>query len=59
MTGAGGFINPFTIPKAAFWKLAHLRPNSVARFKKIDLAEANAMRRELDQLCRIETLLGA
>lgn len=56
---AGGFINPFTIPKAAFWKLAHLRPNSVARFKKIDLAEANAMRRELDQLCRIETLLGA
>ncbi|CAH2396520.1 5-oxoprolinase/urea amidolyase family protein [Mesorhizobium ventifaucium] len=55
---AGGFINPFTIPRAAFWKLAHLRPNTVVRFRKVDLAEANAMRRELDRRCRIETLLG-
>ncbi|MGN6304514.1 MAG: biotin-dependent carboxyltransferase family protein [Mesorhizobium sp.] len=55
---AGGFINPFTIPRAAFWKLAHLRPNAKVRFRKVDLAEANTMRRELDRRCRIETLVG-
>ena len=29
----GGFINPFTVPSAAFWKLGQARPGNVFRFR--------------------------
>ena len=41
----GGFINPYTIPSAAFWKLAQLRPGEKIRFKKITIEEARAERK--------------
>ena len=48
---AGGFINPYTVPSAAFWKLAQSRPNDVYRFRKVSVGEAQAARREIDALC--------
>lgn len=48
---AGGFINPYTVPSATFWKLAQSRPNDIYRFRKVSVGEAQAARREIDALC--------
>ncbi len=48
---AGGFINPFTVPSAAFWKLAQSKPNDIYRFHRISLEEAQELRRAIDKLC--------
>ena len=47
----GGFINPYTVPSAAFWKLAQTRPNDRYRFKTVNTDEAVALRDEIDRLC--------
>ncbi|MEZ5666285.1 MAG: biotin-dependent carboxyltransferase family protein [Alphaproteobacteria bacterium] len=46
----GGFINPYTVPTAAFWKLGQSKPGDVYRFKLTGVEEAQALRRELDRL---------
>lgn len=43
----GGFINPFTVASAAFWKLAQAKPGDVLNFRRIDRAEAGAMRAQI------------
>jgi len=53
----GGFINPYTVPSAAFWKLGQSRPGDVYRFKAVSVDEAQALRRTLDALCRESSLL--
>ena len=47
----GGFINPYTVPSAAFWKLAQSRPNDTYRFKSISLDAAQDMRRRINRMC--------
>lgn len=47
----GGFINPYTVISAAFWKLAQSRPGDIYRFKLVTLEHAQTLRRELDSLC--------
>src|SRR3990170_3256998 len=47
----GGFINPYTVPQAAFWKLGQSRPGEVYRFKAISVDEAQELRRKLNALC--------
>lgn len=47
----GGFINPYTVPTAAFWKLAQARPGDALHFVAITVAAAQALRRELDRAC--------
>jgi urea carboxylase len=44
----GGFINPFTVASAAFWKLGQARPAEKLRFKAVGIADAQALRRQLD-----------
>ncbi|MFE3839304.1 biotin-dependent carboxyltransferase family protein [Pseudogemmobacter sonorensis] len=44
----GGFINPFTVASAAFWKLAQARPGEVLRFRRIDRDGAARLRAALD-----------
>lgn len=44
----GGFINPFTVASAAFWKLAQARPGDVLRFRQVDRDEAGRLRAELE-----------
>jgi 5-oxoprolinase (ATP-hydrolysing) subunit C len=52
----GGFINPYTVPSAAFWKLGQSRPGDVYRFKAVSVDEAQALRRTLDALCSESSL---
>ncbi len=52
----GGFINPYTVITAAFWKLAQSRPGDTYRFKAVTVAEAQALRRTLDGLCGVDSL---
>jgi urea carboxylase len=46
----GGFICPYTIASAAFWKLGQSKPGDVYKMKVVPVAEAQALRRELDRL---------
>ena len=55
----GGFINPFTVASAAFWKLAQAKPGEVLRFRRIDLDEAGVLRAALDMVTRPEVLQRA
>jgi urea carboxylase len=52
----GGFINPYTVATAAFWKLAQSRPGDSYRFVSVDVARAQALRREIDSLCAPDSL---
>lgn len=52
----GGFINPYTVPSAAFWKLGQSRPNDLYRFKAVSVDEAVALRREIDHLSGPDSL---
>ena len=47
----GGFINPYTVPSATFWKLGQSRPGDIYRFKAVSVDEAQALRRQQDALC--------
>jgi urea carboxylase len=47
----GGFINPYTVPSGAFWKLAQAKPNDIFRFTKVSVAEAHELRRAIDRRC--------
>ena len=47
----GGFINPYTVPQAAFWKLGQSRPGEIYNFKAVSVDEAQAMARRLRDLC--------
>lgn len=47
----GGFINPYTVPSGAFWKLGQAKPAEVLRFKSVSVDEAQALRRKIDAAC--------
>jgi 5-oxoprolinase (ATP-hydrolysing) subunit C len=47
----GGFINPYTVPSAAFWKLGQSKPGEIYRFRQISVADAQAMARRLKDVC--------
>ena len=55
----GGFINPYTVISAAFWKLGQSKPNEIYRFKAVSVAEAQAERRRIDRLCAEDSLEAA
>jgi urea carboxylase len=52
----GGFINPYTVPTGAFWKLAQSRPGDSYRFTEMSVEAAQDMRRRLDRTCTEESL---
>ena len=47
----GGFINPYTVPSATFWKLGQSRPGDIYRFKSVAVEEAQNMARNLKKIC--------
>jgi urea carboxylase len=53
----GGFINPYTVSSAAFWKLAQSLPGDVYRFESVSVQEAQQRRRAIDQLCSDASLV--
>jgi biotin-dependent carboxylase-like uncharacterized protein len=46
----GGFICPYTVASAAFWKLGQSKPGEVYRMKSVTVIEAQRLRRELERL---------
>ncbi len=47
----GGFICPYTVPSAVFWKLGQSKPGDIYHFKSVTVDEANALRKALDAKC--------
>jgi len=47
----GGFINPYTVPQCAFWKLGQSKPGETYRFNVLTVAAAQARAREITALC--------
>lgn len=47
----GGFINPYTVPQCAFWKLGQSKPGETYRFNVISVVEAQSRARALTALC--------
>jgi len=50
----GGFICPYTIASAAFWKLGQSKPGDVYKMRVVSVGEAQTLRRELDRLAGAE-----
>lgn len=47
----GGFINPYTVPGCAFWKLGQSKPGEIYSFKQVSVSEAQAEARRITALC--------
>jgi len=52
----GGFICPYTVPSAAFWKLGQMKPNEFIKFRAVSVSEAQALRLELDDMCTLNSI---
>jgi len=53
----GGFINPYTVPSIAFWKLGQAKPAEILHFKVISVAEAQAIRQQINELCSEKSIV--
>ena len=53
----GGFINPYTVPSASFWKLGQAKPAEILRFKSVSVEEAQALRRTIDGVCSESSII--
>ena len=47
----GGFINPYTVPQCAFWKLGQSKPGETYRFVEVSVEQAQQMARDISALC--------
>ncbi len=47
----GGFIVPYTVPSASFWKLGQAKPGDNFNFVKISVDKAQELRSEQTQIC--------
>lgn len=47
----GGFINPYTVPQCAFWKLGQAKPGDILNFKLVTVVEAQRAAAEMAALC--------
>ena len=52
----GGFINPYTVPTCAFWKLGQSKPGEIYRFKAISVDEAQAIRKKINTVCTMASI---
>lgn len=52
----GGFINPYTVPSCAFWKLGQSKPGDIYRFKAISIDEAQVIRKKISSLCAMSSI---
>lgn len=53
----GGFINPYTVPQAAFWKLGQSKPGEIYHFKAVSVEEAQAMSHRLREICSEDSIV--
>ncbi len=47
----GGFICPYTVPSGEFWKLGQSKPGDTYHFRAVSVAEAQAHRCAIEELC--------
>ena len=47
----GGFIVPYTVPSASFWKLGQAKPNDLLKFKEISVEKSQEMRSHQTEIC--------
>ena len=47
----GGFIVPYTVPSASFWKLGQAKPGDSLNFKEITVEQAQILRAEQTVIC--------
>ena len=52
----GGFINPYTVPSATFWKLGQSKPGDIYRFKSISVDDAQTLRKKLNAICSASSI---
>jgi len=53
----GGFIVPYTVPSASFWKLGQAKPGDIFNFKEISVEKAQELRAEQSAICSEASLL--
>jgi len=53
----GGFINPYTVPSSAFWKLGQAKPGDIFKFIEVSVEKAQMLRAEQSLICSEESLL--
>jgi len=52
----GGFINPYTVPSSAFWKLGQAKPGDTFNFLIVSVEKAQSLRAEQSIICSEESL---
>ncbi len=55
----GGFINPYTVPQCAFWKLGQARPGEILNFKSVTVEQAQQAAADIKALCTEATIEGS
>ena len=53
----GGFIVPYTVPSASFWKLGQAKPGDIFNFVEISVEKAQELRAEQSAICSEASLL--
>ncbi len=53
----GGFIVPYTVPSASFWKLGQAKPGDIFNFMEISVEKAQELRAEQSAICSEASLL--
>ena len=54
----GGFINPYTVPSSAFWKLGQAKPGDILNFIEVSVEKAQILRAEQSIICSEESLMS-
>ena len=55
----GGFIIPYTVPSASFWKLGQAKPGDSFNFVEISVEKAQALRAEQNIICSKASLVSS
>ena len=55
----GGFIVPYTVPSAAFWKLGQAKPGDYLNFKEVSLEKSQEMRLEQTLTCTEKSIISS
>ena len=55
----GGFIVPYTVPSASFWKLGQAKPGDSFNFIEISVEKAQTLRSEQTIICSEESLVSS
>ena len=54
----GGFINPYTVPSSAFWKLGQAKPGDTFNFIEVSVEKAQSLRAEQSLICSEDSILN-